>query len=165
MRLESGYPEHLRIGTADQRATEYVRATELVAVHADPANMPKGAVQLLEDDSIGVFPADSLPTLSGPIQLGAVYLPARQKGSNVAVPTGRVLIRFLPGDTAAEHAAEIERAGYRIEEILSYAPEAAWLTAAAGGIAPALQRLNQLEIISNVQHVEPQLLRPAARRK
>ena len=63
----------------------------------------------------------------------------------------------------AEHAGEIERAGYRIEEVLAYAPQAAWLFTDSG-IAPALRQIDQLEAITNVQLVEPQLIRAAARR-
>jgi hypothetical protein len=161
MRLESGYPDQIRAGTAESAAV-YDRNDEFVAVHGDPATMPAGALQLLEDETIGVFRAESLKSVSAGLRVGAVYSPA-QKPSSFAVPTGRVLIRFQPGDSVAEHAAEIERAGYRIEEVLAYAPQAAWLFT-DGGIAPALRQIDQLEAITNVQLVEPQLIRAAARR-
>ncbi len=165
MRLETGYPKLIRIRDARGGVTDYFHTEEFAAVHAEPELMPAGALQLLEDNTIGVFNADALSGLSGQLDVGPVYSLAEQKATIFAVPTGRVLIRFHPSDKATDHSSEIEQAGYRIEEALTYAPEAAWVSAAAGGIASALRQLHQLESIATIQHVEPQLIRPTARRE
>jgi len=78
-------------------------------------------------------------------------------GSGVeARPNGSVWIRFAEGTDAASRAADIAAAGYRIERVPGYAPNAAFVT--AGSIADALARLDSLRAIAGVEVVEPQML-------
>ena len=51
-----------------------------------------------------------------------------------------------------------------IEEVLAYAPEAAWLRPATGGIGAALRGIPALELLPGVEHVEPQMLMQSAQR-
>jgi len=77
-------------------------------------------------------------------------------GGVQARPSGTVWIRFGEGTDAAARAAEIAAAGYRIERVISYAPNAALVN--AGSIADALSHLDALRAIPGVEAVEPQML-------
>ncbi len=78
--------------------------------------------------------------------------------SAIAVPTGRVMVRFAEGEDAGAHEKRIKQAGYRIEQQLSYAPNAAWLRDTDDDIAGALSHIEALEQLPGVENVEPQLL-------
>jgi hypothetical protein len=79
------------------------------------------------------------------------------EGSGVqARPSGTVWIRFGEGTDAAARAAEIAAAGYRIERVIGYAPNAALVNASS--IADALSHLDALRAIPGVEAVEPQML-------
>jgi hypothetical protein len=80
-------------------------------------------------------------------------------GGQPARPTGRVLVRFADPAALARHREDIEAAGYVIEEVLSYAPQAAWVRAASGNPAEALAAISALERMSEIEEVEPQMLR------
>jgi hypothetical protein len=160
---ESNHPEQISIPDARGGKVAYTRAREYIAVHATPSAMPDGAAALLEDGSIGVFNADA--SHLGKARTGPVYQPAGQSGlATLAVPTGRVLVRFQSGASAASRSTDIAQAGYRIEETLAHAPNAAWVRAADGSIATALRSMERLESLSQIERVEPQLIRSAARR-
>jgi hypothetical protein len=77
----------------------------------------------------------------------------------VAHPTGRVLVRFQDAEALQRHRPDIETAGYVVEEVLDYAPQAAWVRAASGDTADALGSISRLEQIPDVEEVEPQMLR------
>ena len=83
-------------------------------------------------------------------------------GGQPARPTGRVLVRFADPAALARHRKDIEAAGYVIEEVLSYAPQAAWVRAASGNPAEALSAISALERMPEVEEVEPQMLRARA---
>jgi hypothetical protein len=83
-------------------------------------------------------------------------------GGQPARPSGRVLVRFADPAALARHRQDIEAAGYVIEEVLSYAPQAAWVRAASGNPAEALAAISALERMSEVEEVEPQMLRARA---
>lgn len=93
---------------------------------------------------------------------GPVY--RRSPGGDVVVPTGRVLVRFGPGQRVEEHRGELAAAGYTIDAVLSYAPHAAWVRATSGRTADALGHLDALGALHGVEHVEPQMIGEAARR-
>lgn len=95
--------------------------------------------------------------------LGPVY--RRDPGGGLAVPTGRALVRFSEGVAADDQRDELAKAGYAVEEILRYAPHAAWVRASSGEIADALRDLSRLEELAQVENVEPQLLSEAAPRR
>lgn len=152
-------PSRLRVGS--DHGVSYELAEDVVAAHdADPSS---GAVMSLEGDRISVEPIDAV----GPREVregmfGPVY--RQMPGGEFAVPTGRVFVRFDERDSATRHEKELGAAGYRIEQVPSYAPHAAWLRPASGSVADALRRLGGVEKLASVEHVEPQLLTtPAVR--
>jgi hypothetical protein len=83
-------------------------------------------------------------------------------GGQPARPTGRVLVRFADAAALTRHRKDIEAAGYVIEEVLSYAPQAAWVRAASGDPAEGLAAISALERMAEVEEVEPQMLRARA---
>lgn len=160
----TAFPRALRAGPG-RPAPGYARLPGLVAVHgadAAPAGM------------------ETLFTLAGPrivvCRVGPRGLPRALAGAAVtpvyalgedgapAVPTGLVLVRFREGVAAAGCHEALGREGYAVHEVLPYAPAAVWVRATAGGIAAALQGLAALAALPDVVHVEPQMLRPSARR-
>jgi hypothetical protein len=160
---ESNYPDQISIPDARGGEVAYTRAREYIAVHAAPSAMPDGAAVLLEAGSIGVFNADA--ATPGDARTGPVYQPAGQSGlATLAVPTGRVLVRFQSGASAESRSTDIAQAGYHIEETLAHAPNTAWVRAADGSIATALRGLGRLQSLAQVERIEPQLIRAAVRR-
>jgi hypothetical protein len=59
---------------------------------------------------------------------------------------------------------ELIAAGFALESVPSYAPDAAWLRPASGRVRDALVSLDRLRRVSNVERIEPHLAREAARR-
>jgi hypothetical protein len=98
----------------------------------------------------------------GSLEAGEVPAYELSPGAGEARPTGRVLVRFRDAEALGRHQADIETAGYVVEEILSYAPQAAWLRAASGSSAEGLRGIPRLERIAEVEEVEPQMLRTRA---
>jgi hypothetical protein len=136
--------------TAGAGGVEYELRSDLVAVHGGAAESASPSV---EDLGGGVRVHRSGEAPGG--ETGPVYALA---GGTLAVPTGRVLVRFREGVDAAGRADELGRAGFRVEEALSYAPHAAWVAAVAGGIVGALHGVEALRALPEVEHVEPQML-------
>jgi hypothetical protein len=66
---------------------------------------------------------------------------------------------------AQDHRSQFAAAGFEIEQVPSYAPNAAWLRPLEGGVAAALNGLDELERLDGVAHAEPQLLRERAARR
>jgi len=120
---------------------------------------------LLEDGAIAVFRGEldeaGMTVQSG--ALSAVY--GLQPSGLLAVPTGRVFVRFAEGVKAESRRQEINRAGYELIESLSYAPHAAWLRARSGDIADALAGIPRLEQLPDVENVEPQMLMESVPRR
>ena len=88
----------------------------------------------------------------------------RGEGGGVVVPTGRVLVRFADGDSADAHRDELAAAGYDLEEVLGYAPQAGWVRATSGSIADTLGHLGRLQGVPGVENVEVQMVGDVARR-
>lgn len=97
--------------------------------------------------------ASEAPAASSPSGRG---VPAAQGA--LAVPTGAIFIRFKEGTLAESRRAEIEQAGYTLTNIPPYAPHAAWVQSADGGIAAALNGASKLLDLQDVENVEPQML-------
>jgi hypothetical protein len=126
-----------------------------VALHGEP--LPREmALLVFEPEAIAVLPAPLSFPLAPTQSLGPVYGPPQ--GDALAVPTGRIFIRFQPGESAAAHRSAIEQAGYAIAAAPDYAPEAAWLVARSGSLAEALAGVFRLAAVPGVASVEPQLL-------
>ncbi len=83
-------------------------------------------------------------------------------GGGPATPTGRILVRFADPAALAARRQDIESAGFKIEEVLAYAPQAAWVRAASGDTAEGLLGVGKLDAINRIEEVEPQMLRPRA---
>ncbi|HVF31218.1 MAG TPA: hypothetical protein VNA22_09615 [Pyrinomonadaceae bacterium] len=130
------------ITRSGDRSTLFEIVDDRYAIHAS------GKEPDIVPDPSGTFPSGSA--------VGPVYA-VRPSGAE-AIPTGLVFVRFSADVNAADRRAEIEAAGYEIAEVLSYAPEAAWLRATSGDIAEALVDLGKLEKLSGVENVEPQML-------
>jgi hypothetical protein len=78
----------------------------------------------------------------------------------MVIPTGRLLVRFADTVSAESRASDLNRAGFRIAQALSYAPNAAWIEATDDGVRAALNNIEQVERLPDVQNVEPQLIAP-----
>jgi hypothetical protein len=168
------YPHQLRSGT-DPNAPVYKRLPGFYAVHGRRADKPGvEPVQTFEDGAIAILKGEPDPTNTATdaanvaatrSTLGPVY--AQQPGGatgSMAVPTGRILIRFADGVNAVDHEAEIRNAGYEVDQPLDYAPNAAWLRVRSGNIADALNGIDALRKLAGVENVEPQLLMQASYR-
>lgn len=139
----------------------YELARDLVAVHGGTPG-PE-AVAAFEAEDIAVEPvSDAERRGIGQNAAGPVY--RHVPGGGLAVPTGRAFVRFVEGDAPSRHEAELAAAGYELEEVPSYAPQAAWVRAASGRVADALQHLDRLGRLPGVESVEPQLLVESAHR-
>jgi hypothetical protein len=91
-------------------------------------------------------PADALP----------VYQTA--PGGSMMVATGAVLVRFPEGDDVNSRSQDIAAAGYRVTEVLPYAPNAAWVEADTGSPRDALMLLEKLASLSDMENVAPQFV-------
>src|SRR5262245_2441037 len=159
----TAYPLTLRASTT-QPEVLYRRQLDLIAIHGRVA-LPRDLETVLAFDDppvvvcrlgAGPVPRD----LAGSVS--AVYALAPH-GAPV-VPTGRVLVRFAEGVAASERDALFSREGFVVVEPLPYAPNAAWVTAASGGMPAALGGVAALEAMPGVVNVERQMLRGGARR-
>jgi hypothetical protein len=93
---------------------------------------------------------------------GTVY--RRRPGGEPVVATGRAFVRFPEGESAEAHREALAAAGFELEEVPSYAPNAAWVRAGDGSVAAALHGIDALARLPGVERVEPQLVGEAARR-
>ena len=150
-------PEELRA----PGGVRYELSHDLIATHGDGGAGPP--LVSLDGGAISVRPVET-DAGPGPEQaaVGPVY--RRVPGGGIAVPTGRVLVRFAEGDSPEHHREGIVEAGYEIDQVLAYAPHAAWVRARSGRIPDALARLPSLEALPGVEHVEPQMVSPASPR-
>lgn len=109
---------------------------------------------VLDEGRIAVYQGE--PPAQSKGWLSPVY--ALEDGVALAVPTGEVFLQVAEGARVESLRQAIHQAGYRIREVLPYAPHAAWLTAQSA--AEALRNLPVLGSIPGVRGVEPQMLMP-----
>ncbi len=160
----SDYPHKVRMGMR-RPDLFYVRVPGYYAAHNLQSDEPASdAVFVLNEGTIAVFRGE--PGMAENIPASAVLSPvySPETGGPLAVPTGLIFIRFTEGVSAEAHREELHRAGYKVVQILAYAPHSAWLEARSGGIAEALTKIHLLEGLSDVENVEPQILMESARR-
>ena len=161
----SDFPEKLKRSTQTPDLV-YLRATDFYAVRGMPAHaerdVPVLTVNTDNGESIHVYRGVPKQTraLSGSLSVMPVY--SRPSAENIVVPTGRVFVRFADSIKAETKADELKKAGYKIAQTLVYAPNAAWLEATNGDVAMALNNIEKLEKLADVENVEPQLLAPRA---
>ncbi len=155
------YPQRIRYGTERPEAV-YARVPGYYAVHGRPSGAPApGAVLLLEEQAIAVFEGEA----EGPPAATLTPVYALEPNGPLAVPTGRVFVRFAEGVDVETRRDALHRAGYEVAQRLAYAPQAAWLRAHSGEPAHALANIPALEALPDVENVEPQMLTEPARRR
>ena len=132
---------------------------QLVAIRG--AAPRSAAVATFEGGEVSVTEADSAPALGKEGKIGPVY---RQQGGTLAVPTGRVLIRLPPGDDPQAHSKGLSTAGFKLDEVLPYAPHAAWLRPQDDQPITALGGIDRLRSLPGIEHVELQVLTESATR-
>ncbi len=102
----------------------------------------------------------------GDDEVVAVY--ARAGGGALAVPTGRLWVRFAEDDRAESHRATLARSGLEIVSIPPWAEHAAWVRARADSLSESLRRgidaAADLAAAHGASLVEPQMLMESARR-
>ena len=147
-------PRRIRVKSA-QGETRYRLAEELIAIHG--AARSRSAIVAFEGDGIVV---EALASRRRFTEMGKALGPVyrQQPAGTVAVPTGRVFVRFAEGERAEDHRAELAASGYQLEHVPSYSPGAAWTRHVSGSVTAALRELDQLGRIPAVEHVEPQFL-------
>lgn len=141
----------------DLKAT-YSLDEGLIAVQG---GSPGPAIATFEGGDLVVAPIASASGLDEAERIGPVY---REQGGGLAVPTGRVLVRFPPEDAPQAHSDALADAGFELDEVLSYAPHAAWVRPLGGDSVAALSGVEKLRSVPGVEHVEPQVLTEAAPR-
>lgn len=132
---------------------------ELVSVQGGPAD---ATIATFEDGDLAVAPLASAPDASARRRIGPVY---RQPGGGLAIPTGRVLVRFAPDDSPDAHSEELDQAGFKLDGVLGYAPHAAWVRPHDEEPVAALNELAKLRSLPGVEHVEPQVLTEMTQRE
>ncbi|WP_445633193.1 DUF4384 domain-containing protein [Nostoc sp. DSM 114161] len=150
----SEYPQQIRVGS-EGSVVSYTRQPGYYAIHYNqPSTVAPGAILQLNEGAIAVFSGE--PNQSEKNTLSPIY--TLEPNGSLAVPTGLVFIRFAEGvDVESQHQA-INRAGYEVEQSLTYAPHAAWLRPKSGNIMDAIAGISRLEAIPNVENVELQML-------
>lgn len=157
------FPPEFSVATLP-RPTRYVLADGYFAVPDPLATAANLAIEFrLEDAALCVCrrrPGRDADFPSG--DLTPVYR-IGERGP-LAVPTGRVFVRFQEHTSLASRREEIQHAGFVIQQSLSYAPHAGWVTPQSGQLADALERFPNLMQLAGVQAVEPQMLMQSQRR-
>lgn len=151
------FPRQLAASSKPEAAI-YTSVPDRFAVHRHQGGeKPPGAEYVFDDGKIAIFKGDTPPSAAaGDGNVSAVYTLAQ--GGSLAVPSGLVFIRLADGLDVNENTEAFADAGYEVAERLAYAPNAAWLQARSGDIADALNGLEELRKLSNVESVEPQML-------
>jgi hypothetical protein len=162
------YPQEFSAG-AGSNSSVYTRLPGFYAIHGWRSDAPGAVpVQTLEDGAIAIMQGEPDPSdvaAAASYKLTPVYtLKSGGAAGSMAVPTGRVFIRFADGVNVGDRTAEINQAGYKVDQKLDYAPHAAWLRASSGSIADALNSIQELQKIADVENVEPQMLMQASYR-
>lgn len=158
--LISRVPRRLPVSTL-QPGLHYEIADDLIATRGEQPST--GPTPLMQSDEITVQPVSHVSgTGFGDATVAPVY--RRAPGGGLAVPTGRVLVRFPAGESAGEHEEDLAGAGYVIDEVISYAPHAAWVRARSGDIADTLTQIGHLVELAGVENVEPQMVSEVSRR-
>jgi len=168
----TAYPQQVPFG-GESAQQVYVQKPGYYAVHYAQSATAEGsrassietfeAVAVMEEEAIVIF--SGTPTdrnIASAATLSPVY--TLQPSGSLAVPTGRVFVRFAETVSIESRQAAIQTAGYEILEHVPYAPHAAWLQARSGNIADALANLSQLMTLPDMKNVEPQMLMQRALR-
>jgi len=153
------------IASTRHKDVYYYRQTHLFAVHGPvPRTLHAQVCQILGDDEVSLCRGEAprVPESDILSKLSPVY--SLGPGSPPAVPTGRVFIRFVEQVAAQDRQDDLARLGYRIVRVTPYTRHTAWLGSVSGAIAEALAGLSDLEQLPDVVNVEPEMLKPMARK-
>jgi hypothetical protein len=152
------FPEAVQVST-EHASLRYIKIPALFAVHGNlPAQLKSAVEATIEEGAITICRREQV-TLGVPLsslKISPVY--ALDPHGPLAVPTGRIFIRFIPGVKAEDRRPDLEERGYTITHIPSYAAHTAWALASNGDIATALFNIEKLKDLRDVANVEPQLL-------
>jgi hypothetical protein len=157
-RKEVDPPPEIALGSGATR-TRFVPKRGFYAVHGwDEEQSDEHPVLVLDATAVFRGSRSARPRRKE----GPVY--ESKPGGTPAVPTGRVFVRFPKTIAAESRAAQLRNAGYRIVSTMSWAPHTAWVESTTGDVADSLRNLHKLEQVKDIEHVEPQMLMPAAAR-
>lgn len=162
----SDFPKQLKRSTQTPDLV-YARATDFYAARGAPVraecDVPVLTVNADNGESIRVYRGEPKQTRAlSSASPGVMPVYSLPSAESVVVPTGRVFVRFADSIGVATKADDLKKAGYKIVQTLAYAPNAAWLEATNGDVAAALNNIEKLEKLADVENVEPQLLAPRA---
>lgn len=149
----SDFPTQLLVAAG----TTFEFRSDLYAVTCAPDRVPDAALAVVNDDArTAIAICRGNPHSHG----GSAPVYSSSSDGPLAVPTGRVFVRLARNMAPSTRRAKFEAAGFVVDQLLSYAPNAAWLRPVRGGISHALAptALQELRAIAGVEHVEPQLL-------
>jgi hypothetical protein len=158
------YPQQLSSSSGQVEAVTYRQQAGYYALRYDDAEaQPPGALLVLRDERGAIALFEGEPAVPGPrSQLGEAAdlaaLPVYGAPGLMAVPTGEIFVRFGDGIDARDRAADLAQVGYRIDRLLDFAPQGAWVMAESGQISDSLQGLESLAALPDVENVEPQML-------
>jgi hypothetical protein len=161
----SSYPEWLR-ASREQPAQRYRRVESYFAVHGGKRPVSAANASLhFPAENVAVHPSAKRANeaIAASDTFGAVY--QSSDGGSLAVPTGSIYVRFAKAEKLVDKEAALRSAGYCIVKALSYAPNAGWVTAIAGGIACSLNDIDKLDALPGIEEVAPQMLTRAARKE
>ena len=147
-------PDEIAIGSV-----RYLRDGSLCSVSlGNEHEAPSRALWVTDAPRLAVLQANDV---EGFPRFGPVY--RAQTGRTLAVPTGRLFVRFEEG-LGAERERILRDCGFRVESVPSWAPTSAWIVSTKGGVADALGGIPELCARAGVIHVEPEMLRPMTKR-
>jgi len=152
------FPEAMQVST-EHASLRYIKIPALFAVHGNlPAQLKSAVEATIKEGAITICRRDqvALEVPLSSLKISPVY--ALDPHGPLAVPTGRIFIRFTPGVKAEDRRLDLEKRGYTITHIPSYAPHTAWVQATNGDIATSLLNIEQLKGLPSIVNVEPQLL-------
>jgi hypothetical protein len=157
----SAFPNTVRVGTAESGVELKMQPTDFAVHHTGSA--PPFARDTLPGENMSIYPVERYDEEVHGAQPVPVY--SSEKGGSVSVPTGLIFVRLSPNLTLDDRARNFADAGYELAKALSYAPNAGWLRAKSGNVASALANAANLNAVTGVEHVEPQMLTKTAQKR
>ena len=162
--LFAEFPERIHVST-ERPHLLYNQLPNHYAIHGPlPVQLTESVLLHLYDQSIAVCQGTPAQQLMQTRDLAITPVYALESNGPFAVPTGLVFVRFKEGMKAEAQEQNLASTGYTITDIPLYAPHTAWVRHKSENIAAALTNLTNLENLSDVVNVEPQMLTKPVRR-